>query len=215
MLRTRTAILDATALCIERYGVRKTTMSDVSSRAGVAKATLYNHFRTKDDLLAALVLARIEALAAAAAEQPSLAAALERVAAELAGSAPLRRVAGDEPAVLAALVTPTDGRGWAAARAAVQSALSRAGAAADPPAVDLVLRWLAGHALWAATPAEASLGAQVLAAGLQARPPAHAPAADVPAADVPAADIPAGGAPAGAVPAAPTVEPTDGLGWPG
>lgn len=202
MLRTRAAILEATAGCIERYGVRKTTMSDVSSRAGVAKATLYNHFRTKDDLLAALVLARIDALATAAAAQPSLASALGRVAAELAGSAPLRRVAANEPAVLAALVTPTDGRGWAAARAAVASVLTGAGAAADPPAVDLVLRWLAGHALWAATPGEAGLGAEVLAAGLLDRA-----VIDVPVGEPVAPAVPADRTSAG--------PPTAGLGWPG
>lgn len=198
MLRTRAAILDATALCIERYGVRKTTMSDVSSRAGIAKATLYNHFRTKDDLLAALVLARVEALGTAAAGSPSLAQALALAARELATSAPLRRVAADEPAVLVTLVTPADSRGWTAARDAVRRVLTAGGAAADEPAVDLVLRWLAGHVLWAASPEEAALGAEVLAAGLQARQPAEEPApAVVPAAEAPSAPPPAG------------------LGWPG
>ena len=195
MLRTRSAILDATAVCIERYGVRKTTMSDVSSRAGVAKATLYNHFRTKDDLLAALELSRVESVGTAAAAQPSLGGALAHAARELATSAPLRRVAADEPAVLVSLVTPAESRGWVAARDAIRRVLTSAGAAADPPAVDLVLRWLAGHVLWAATPEESLLGAEVLAAGLQARPPAEEPAA--PAAQPEAADA------------------TAGLGWPG
>jgi AcrR family transcriptional regulator len=64
MLRTRTAIVDAAALCIERVGVRRTTMSEVAEAAGIAKATLYNHFRTKGDVLAALVDLRIAAVAA-------------------------------------------------------------------------------------------------------------------------------------------------------
>ncbi|MCW2543394.1 MAG: transcriptional regulator, TetR family, partial [Frankiales bacterium] len=55
MAHTRAALLHATDACVARYGVRKTTMVDVASRSGVAKATLYNHFRTKDDVLAALV----------------------------------------------------------------------------------------------------------------------------------------------------------------
>ncbi|MDX6225062.1 MAG: TetR/AcrR family transcriptional regulator, partial [Frankiales bacterium] len=57
MLRTRAAILDGAERCIERDGIRRTTMSDVSGEAKVAKATLYNHFRTKDDVMSALVLA--------------------------------------------------------------------------------------------------------------------------------------------------------------
>ncbi len=64
MLRTRTAIVDAAALCIERDGVRRTTMSEVAEAASIAKATLYNHFRTKGDVLAALVDLRIAAVAA-------------------------------------------------------------------------------------------------------------------------------------------------------
>ena len=38
-------------------------MSAVATRSGVSKATLYNHFRTKDDVLRALVLREVELLA--------------------------------------------------------------------------------------------------------------------------------------------------------
>ncbi|MCW2614504.1 MAG: transcriptional regulator, TetR family, partial [Frankiales bacterium] len=73
MLRTRAAILEAAAGCVQRFGVRKTTMGDVAAQGGVAKATLYNHFRTKDDVLRALVDARVaelgERCAATAAER--------------------------------------------------------------------------------------------------------------------------------------------------
>ena len=62
MLRTRTAILSAAAACVQRDGVRKLTMGDVATMGGVAKATLYNHFRTKGDLLAALVEGRVTTL---------------------------------------------------------------------------------------------------------------------------------------------------------
>ncbi|MGI8537062.1 MAG: TetR/AcrR family transcriptional regulator [Mycobacteriales bacterium] len=64
MLRTRTAILEAAAGCVERDGVRKVTMGEIASTAGVAKATLYNHFRTKEAVLGALVDARVGGIAA-------------------------------------------------------------------------------------------------------------------------------------------------------
>jgi len=38
-------------------------MNDIAAQAGVAKATLYNHFRTKDDVWSALVEAEVRALA--------------------------------------------------------------------------------------------------------------------------------------------------------
>ena len=83
MQRTRTAILDAALDCIATQGVRRTTMTDLATAGGVAKATLYNHFRTKDDVLAALVDAQVASLAEACrvvAAEVGLAAALEQAA---------------------------------------------------------------------------------------------------------------------------------------
>src|SRR5690349_15674593 len=168
MLRTRAAILDATAQCIERDGVRKTTMSDVSAQARIAKATLYNHFRTKDDLMAALVLARTEQLAAECAELAvaGLAPALEYAGRSLGAAGPLRRIATDEPALAAMLATPATGRAWAAARRGVETVLRESGAPSDEVSVDLVLRWLCSQVLWAAGEAEVTSAARVLAEGL-------------------------------------------------
>ena len=171
MQRTRTAILDAALDCLATQGVRRTTMTDLALAGGVAKATLYNHFRTKDDVLAALVDAQVAALADACrvvAQEVGLAAALEHAADHLAGLSALRRVADEEPALLAALAAPGDGRGWQSARAAVASVLAAGGAPAGDAEVELVLRWALSQLHWPAGPATAGL----LAAGLgeSARP---------------------------------------------
>lgn len=185
MLRTRTAILDAAAACVERQGVRRTTMGDIAATGGVAKATLYNHFRTKDDVLAALVEVRITALAAEceaiAAGRPDphpvpglvtpergsgLAAALAHAAAALASSRPLRRVAAEEPALLVPLAVPGEGRGWQQARSGVGAVLGAAGAAVEPAAVEVVLRWLLSQLLWASAPDAAQASAELLARGV-------------------------------------------------
>jgi AcrR family transcriptional regulator len=178
MLRTRAAILEATARCVERSGVRKTTMGDVSAQASVAKATLYNHFRTKDDLLDALVLSSTEQLTVECSELAGagLTPALEHAGSVLGASGPLRRVAADEPAVLAALGTPGPGRLWETARRGVEIVLRESGAPSDPVSVDVVLRWLCGHVMWAATPEELAVGARLITAGLGRAPePAVAP----------------------------------------
>ncbi|MDP3710929.1 MAG: helix-turn-helix domain-containing protein [Mycobacteriales bacterium] len=200
MLRTRAAILDAAAGCVERYGVRKTTMSDLATQAAVAKATLYNHFRTKDDVLAALVTSRVQALGATTAAlaagrhdtvpgmpvplRSGLAAALEHAADELARCAPLRRVAAEEPAVLAVVAVPAAGRTWDVVRSAVVEVLEAADVAGEPPAVELVLRWLVSQATWPGTREEVALGAGLLERGLTA------PRVEVPA--QPATDAPLG-----------------------
>ncbi|MEV1174939.1 TetR/AcrR family transcriptional regulator [Nonomuraea sp. NPDC049784] len=48
-------ILDAAAELVLRWGYDKTTIDDVSKRAGVAKGTIYLHWKTRDDLFAALL----------------------------------------------------------------------------------------------------------------------------------------------------------------
>jgi AcrR family transcriptional regulator len=43
-------ILDAAARVFARYGFRKTTMGDIVREAGVARATVYKYFGTKEEL---------------------------------------------------------------------------------------------------------------------------------------------------------------------
>jgi AcrR family transcriptional regulator len=178
MLRTRSAILDATGRCVARSGVRKMTMSDVSTSARIAKATLYNHFRTKDDLLAALVQSRVDQLTAECSELAGagLGPALLHAGRWLGECAPLRRIATEEPALIAALATPSNGRLWDLVRAGVVDVLRESGAPSDPVAVDVVLRWLCGHVVWPASPDELARGAPLLADGLGRAPePVAAP----------------------------------------
>ncbi len=166
MLRTRTAILTAAAACVQRDGVRKLTMGDVATAAGVAKATLYNHFRTKPDLLAALVESRIAALGESCTEvarQRGLQAALEAAAAALAADPALRAVSADEPLALLPLLRQGQARGWELARQAVVELLVAAGTPADVLVVEGVLRWFSGQLLWPATPEQARHGAALLA----------------------------------------------------
>lgn len=189
MERTRAAILVGAAACVERDGVRSTTMGELARTGGVAKATLYNHFRTKEAVLGALVEARAEALVlecqALAGEDPAgsalpaaagtgLAAALAHAADALACSGPLRRVAEQEPALLAPLAVPGDGRAWAAVREGIAAVLVAGGAPADPAGVELVLRWVLSGLLWpAGEPARAQ--AEALTAGLLAGGSSRAP----------------------------------------
>jgi AcrR family transcriptional regulator len=175
MLRTRAAILSAAEACIARVGVRRTTMSEVRSAGGIAKATLYNHFRAKNDLLEGLALARVEELAARAVAAAGLVEGLELAAAELSASPALRRIRADEPEVLAVVACPGAGRVWDAARTGVSSVLVAAGLSAQDEAVDLVLRWLASQAAAPADDALLAGGARLLAAVVMTASAGHAP----------------------------------------
>jgi len=162
MNRTRAALLEGARRAVEISGT-KITMSQVASVAGVAKATLYNHFRTREALLAALVVDEVTSLVDACADL-SLPDALATAANTIAEHPLLRTLARVEPATVAEL-----GRidfaieGWRLARNAVAALVaknSRGGA-------DLVLRWLSSYLL---TPANAESIAADLAILIAALP---------------------------------------------
>jgi len=144
MGRTRVGILEAAGRAVEKYGVRRATMGDVASVAGIAKGTLYNHFRTKEAVYAAAVEAAVHNLGeeciTVAAED--LAEALALAADRISGSAALRRIATEEPTVLSALTSIGEDGAWVTARGMVCDVLRSGHAHDDAPTVDLVLRWL-------------------------------------------------------------------------
>jgi AcrR family transcriptional regulator len=47
-------ILDAAAELVGRWGYKKTTVDDIARQAGVAKGTIYLHWKTREDLFIAL-----------------------------------------------------------------------------------------------------------------------------------------------------------------
>lgn len=61
---TRTRILDTALELIAEKGFAGTSTRELSERLGFTKAALYYHFRTKDDLLAALIEPALTELAA-------------------------------------------------------------------------------------------------------------------------------------------------------
>jgi AcrR family transcriptional regulator len=80
---TRTRILDTALELIAENGFAGTSTRELSERLGFTKAALYYHFRTKDDLLAALVRPALDDLAAlveGATPRPSAAARRELLA---------------------------------------------------------------------------------------------------------------------------------------
>jgi AcrR family transcriptional regulator len=61
--RNRELLLAAAADEFAEHGL-DASVADIARRAGVGKGTVFRHFATKDDLLAAIVLDRIDALSA-------------------------------------------------------------------------------------------------------------------------------------------------------
>jgi AcrR family transcriptional regulator len=51
----RERILAAAERCIDRYGIRKTTMDDIASEIGLSRPSVYRYFADRDDLLVELI----------------------------------------------------------------------------------------------------------------------------------------------------------------
>ena len=134
---TRSALVAGAARAFAEHGVRACTMQAVAAGSGVSKATLYNYFRTKDEVVRALVqveLARLTGLAAALPPDQALAALADEV-----GEHPVvRRLAAVEPETLIRLVdVPPEVVGRLTA--ALASALGT-----DEDGAGIALRWLLG-----------------------------------------------------------------------
>jgi AcrR family transcriptional regulator len=159
MGRTRRGLLAGAAQAFADHGVRGTSMQAIAAAAGVAKGTLYNHFRTKDDVLAVLLRAELDRLTDLVTPLPRD-QALAALADELGAHPVLRRVADDEPEVLAGLVG-VGGERWADLTGRLAAAL-RIGA--DP--AELAARWLLGVVLQPGRPVDRQRQAALLAAAL-------------------------------------------------
>ncbi|MGY1624887.1 TetR/AcrR family transcriptional regulator [Geodermatophilus sp. SYSU D00965] len=140
MGRTRAGLLDGAARAFAERGLRRSTMQSIAAAAGVAKATLYNHFRTKDEVARALLAGELDRLAAVAAGGPP-AAALAEVADEVAAHPVLQRLARDEPEALTGLLAAPADR-WAEVLDRLATALRT-----DRDAAGIVAHWLVGLVL--------------------------------------------------------------------
>ncbi len=119
------------------HGVRGATMQAVASAAGVAKATLYNYFRTKDEVVRALLDAELERLCALAAALPRE-QALAALADELGEHPVVRRLAATEPESLCVLVDLPPGT-WTALTGRLAAVLGT-----DEEGAGTAARWLLG-----------------------------------------------------------------------
>ena len=167
MSRSRAALIAGARRAVEVSGT-KISMSQVATAAGVAKATLYNHFRTRDAVLAALLDHEVDELLRQAAGRP-LDEALHLTADAVSQHPVLLALARREPATIVRLARIDDtAPNWHRVRGTLEQLLS----ASNRGGADTVLRWLASLLVTPGTEASITADVAVLMAGL---PSAQAP----------------------------------------
>lgn len=135
--RTRIALLDGARLVLSEVGVREANMITIADRSRVARATLYNHFRDKEEILYALLdseIARMSELAKCASNRSEVLFLLSR---DIFDNGVLRKVAELEPHLIARMVTISESEKWGQVRETLQSVLY-----CSRESGELVLRWL-------------------------------------------------------------------------
>jgi len=136
--RSRTAILAGAKIVIAEVGSYESNMVDIAARAQVSRATVYNHFADKEEMMFSLLETEILRLADLAQKSPSPKDALATLSSEISGDKALRKMVETDPEDIAAFVTIGSHPLWNL----VQESLTKIFGAANS---SLVLRWLIGQ----------------------------------------------------------------------
>ncbi|MEI7929891.1 MAG: TetR/AcrR family transcriptional regulator [Actinomycetes bacterium] len=148
--RSRTAILAGAKIVITEVGSYESNMVDIAARAQVSRATVYNHFADKEEMMFSLLESEILRLVDLAKKSPSPKDALLTLSREISGDLALRKMTETDPKDIAAFVTIGAHPIWAV----VQDSLVAIFGAANS---SLVLHWLLGQV---ASPLSAGESAQ-------------------------------------------------------
>jgi AcrR family transcriptional regulator len=136
--RSRTAILAGAKIVIAEVGSYESNMVDIAARAQVSRATVYNHFADKEEMMFSLLESEILRLADLAKKSQSPKDALLTLSREISGDKALRKMTETDPEHIAAFVTIGAHPLWTL----VQDSLSKIFGASNS---SLVLHWLIGQ----------------------------------------------------------------------
>ena len=169
MERSRKALLDGARAAVATNGLSGTSMVDVADFGQVARATLYNHFRSKEELWVALILDELESVSRLFREQSNFESGLAALASYIGANPMLRTIARDDPATLAALTKVGQNQLWQTIYARF-TLLAKERKVSDSAAIDLVFRWLISQIAYPLAP-ESQVSAASMVARIAKLPP--------------------------------------------
>ena len=159
--KSRVAILAGAKLVIAKVGNYQSNIADIAVSAQVAKATIYNQFADKAEMMESLVESEVirltELALAASSRQEGLALLSNAISQDLA----LRKLVESDPSDIARLVTITNHPTWVLVHQGIAKVFG-----ADSAACGVILRWLIGQIASPITEEESIAQARRLAASL-------------------------------------------------
>jgi AcrR family transcriptional regulator len=157
--RSRTAILAGAKTVIAEVGSFESNMVDIAARAQVSRATVYNHFADKEEMMFTLLESEILRLAELAASAPSPKDALLALSRQISEDKALRKMTETDAKDIAAFVTIGEHPLWAI----VQESLTKIFGLNNS---SLVLHWLLGQVASPLTQSESAHQSDQLARSL-------------------------------------------------
>ena len=133
--RTREAILQGAKSEIAEVGSYESNMVDISTKAQVSRATVYNHFADKEEMILALIESEIERLTELASKAPTPRDALFALSRDISKDPALAKMRETDPVDIAKFVTRSENPLW---NLALENAMKLFG----PTNGNLVLHWL-------------------------------------------------------------------------
>jgi AcrR family transcriptional regulator len=132
--------MDSARELLRQSGISSTNMIEIADRAQVSRASLYNHFRDKQEVFLALVETEVERIATIALVAPSRSEALYQISREISEHDGLKKALERDGELVAAALTSRDHQIWEE----IYNHLAKI-FATDVVGVGLVLRWLLGQ----------------------------------------------------------------------
>jgi TetR/AcrR family transcriptional regulator, transcriptional repressor of aconitase len=139
--RTEEAILEGTKSLIARSGISGLSMIEIADHSEVSRATLYNHYRDKDAVLAALVSSEINRLAELAIKAGTPADALESLSISISADPALAAMRIHDAEVLVKAMTNTSSEHY------ITIAQIIYGATKSQAGTGIAMRWLLGQVM--------------------------------------------------------------------
>ena len=159
--KSRVAILAGAKLVIARVGNYQSNIADIAVSAQVSKATIYNQFADKAEMMESLVESEVIRLTELALAATSRQEALALLSTAISQDLSLRKLVETDPSDIAKLVTITNHPIWVLAHQGIAKVFG-----ADSAACGVILRWLIGQIASPITQEESVAQSRRLAATL-------------------------------------------------
>ena len=138
--KSRAAIFRGAKLIIAEVGNYQSNIADIALRSQVSKATIYNQFADKAEMMECLVESEVIRLTDLALAASSRQEALYALSTAISQDEALRKLTQSDPSDIAKLVTISNHPTWVLAHQGIAKIFG-----ADSAASGVILRWLIGQ----------------------------------------------------------------------